>query len=651
MRDAIATIAEDAIEPESTRKHGDASGRSPASAPSRATRARTAPWFAGSWATPSRRFRRFQTKAAFIRRKRRKTDLRPRAVPETETTHRRRRRAPRPRPRPPPSPGSAAPSPRCPWARCSRARAVARTTDPRGGAADAAEDPVKRLVQGALRAATEEEAGAEASSLGAYGALTEEEEERKKAILDTLARLDAATANGDGDGDVSDGDEETSSSSRLRELQTELIRLETKRVKAAAGGASNATLSTAFALTPQGGLDRARSSAPPRAARIGGGPAQRAALRGCAPGADRASGAARRRRAGGGRAGERPRGDARSERGRRERGGRGRGGGGGVGARRAPGVARTPRGATLRPRRDLSRGSASGNERDRHRSPTTHAPSSSRKEPSRNRGIGNRKERRGVSHAETPVWNQNVGTETRGSRARRTGARADALPVRRFGSAPEGRGPEASRKHAALAVWPDGGLPEAVLPPRGVRERAPVRLPARVRAPPTPSAGAPRRSQSRLRAARGEARPPVSRRRMTRPAHRSRSPARGRTRRRSTARSARRATARRSPSPPSPWAAPGGSPRRSARPRRRVLGPGRTRTTPRVRSARNAFRAATRCRASPSPERDVPWGTSTAMVATAFRRTRDTRFPRGRDLGTAPARNPLSGRRAVAFRA
>jgi len=40
-------------------------------------------------------------------------------------------------------------------------------------------------------------------------------------------------------------------SSRLHELQTELIRLETKRVKAAAGGASNATLSTALALTPQ----------------------------------------------------------------------------------------------------------------------------------------------------------------------------------------------------------------------------------------------------------------------------------------------------------------------------------------------------------------------------------------------------------------
>jgi len=135
------------------------------------------------------------------------------------------------------------------------------STDPHGGAADAAEDPVMRLVQGALRAATEEEAGAEASSLGAYGALTEEEEARKKAILDALARLDAAAANGDGDGDgsdASDGKEQASeasfsafSSSRLHELQTELIRLETKRVKAAAGGASNATLSTALALTPQ----------------------------------------------------------------------------------------------------------------------------------------------------------------------------------------------------------------------------------------------------------------------------------------------------------------------------------------------------------------------------------------------------------------
>ena len=85
---------------ESTRKHGDASGRSRVRAfpgPRAHGQRRGSRTLVGDG--PSRRFRRFQTKAAFIRRKRRKTDLRPRAVPETETTHRRRRRARRARAR------------------------------------------------------------------------------------------------------------------------------------------------------------------------------------------------------------------------------------------------------------------------------------------------------------------------------------------------------------------------------------------------------------------------------------------------------------------------------------------------------------------------------------------------------------------------
>ena len=252
VRDAIATIAEDAIEPESTRKHGDASGRSPASAPSPGHARTDSAVVRGLVGDAIAKVSAVSDESGFHQTKATK-DGSPSARRSGDGDD-----APSSPTRAAPAPASSAKSR---FRRAvsavsmgslfARARPRTRTTDPRGGAADAAEDPVKRLVQGALRAATEEEAGAEASSLGAYGALTEEEEERKKAILDTLARLDAATANGDGDGDVSDGDEETSSSSRLRELQTELIRLETKRVKAAAGGASNATLSTAFALTPQ----------------------------------------------------------------------------------------------------------------------------------------------------------------------------------------------------------------------------------------------------------------------------------------------------------------------------------------------------------------------------------------------------------------
>ena len=266
--DAIATIAEDAVEPEST-VAGDASGRSSASAPVAPGHARTDSavvrgLVGDAIAKVSDAVSDesgFQTKApdgSPPARVGSRGDGAP-SAPTRETL---------------PAPASSAKSRfRRAVSAVSMGSLFARagprrdatppgSTDPHGGAADAAEDPVMRLVQGALRAATEEEAGAEASSLGAYGALTEEEEARKKAILDALARLDAAAANGDGDGDgsdASDGKEQAStsasfsafSSSRLHELQTELIRLETKRVKAAAGGASNATLSTALALTPQ----------------------------------------------------------------------------------------------------------------------------------------------------------------------------------------------------------------------------------------------------------------------------------------------------------------------------------------------------------------------------------------------------------------
>jgi len=264
--DAIATIAEDAVEPEST-VAGDASGRSSASAPVAPGHARTDSAVvrglvgdAIAKVSAVSDESGFQTKA-------------PDGSPPARVGSR-GDGAPSAPTRAAPAPASSAKSRfRRAVSAVSMGSLFARagprrdatppgSTDPHGGAADAAEDPVMRLVQGALRAATEEEAGAEASSLGAYGALTEEEEARKKAILDALARLDAAAANGDGDGDgsdASDGKEQAStsasfsafSSSRLHELQTELIRLETKRVKAAAGGASNATLSTALALTPQ----------------------------------------------------------------------------------------------------------------------------------------------------------------------------------------------------------------------------------------------------------------------------------------------------------------------------------------------------------------------------------------------------------------
>ena len=259
--DAIATIAEDAVEPEST-VAGDASGRSSASAPVAPGHARTDSAVvrglvgdAIAKVSAVSDESGFQTKAPDgsppARRSRgdgAETSAPTRAAPAPASSAKSRfRRA------------VSAVSMGSLFARAGPRRDATPpgSTDRRGGAADAAEDPVMRLVQGALRAATEEEAGAEASSLGAYGALTEEEEARKKAILDALARLDAAAANGDGDGDgsdASDGKEQASeafSSSRLHELQTELIRLETKRVKAAAGGASNATLSTALALTPQ----------------------------------------------------------------------------------------------------------------------------------------------------------------------------------------------------------------------------------------------------------------------------------------------------------------------------------------------------------------------------------------------------------------
>ena len=112
--------------------------------------------------------------------------------------------------------------------RSSTPRGSARPrADPRGFGRDGSEDPVKRLVQEALRGATEKEADAEASSFGAYGALTAEEETRKKALLSALARLDAPS---EGEG-ASDGATKTVLSA---ELQAELVLLEAKRVKAAA---------------------------------------------------------------------------------------------------------------------------------------------------------------------------------------------------------------------------------------------------------------------------------------------------------------------------------------------------------------------------------------------------------------------------------
>ena len=129
--------------------------------------------------------------------------------------------------------------------------------DPRVSANDdGGLDPVRSLVQGALRAAAEKEADTEASSFGAYGALSVEEEAREKTIFSALARLDAVVEN--------ENENETNEGS-ASSLQAELVLLEAKRVKAAAafrvGGhsagadaganAKTAELSRTLALTPQ----------------------------------------------------------------------------------------------------------------------------------------------------------------------------------------------------------------------------------------------------------------------------------------------------------------------------------------------------------------------------------------------------------------
>ena len=130
--------------------------------------------------------------------------------------------------------------------------------DPRVSANDdGGLDPVRSLVQGALRAAAEKEADTEASSFGAYGALSVEEEAREKTIFSALARLDANGKENENENETNEG----SASS----LQAELVLLEAKRVKAAAafrvGGhsagadtganAKTAELSRTLALTPQ----------------------------------------------------------------------------------------------------------------------------------------------------------------------------------------------------------------------------------------------------------------------------------------------------------------------------------------------------------------------------------------------------------------
>ena len=125
--------------------------------------------------------------------------------------------------------------------------------DPRVFANDGVgSDPVRSLVQGALRAATEKEADTEASSFGAYGALSVEEEAREKTLFSALALLDAnENAN---ENETNGGD--------AFSLQAELVLLEAKRVKAAAaarivGGHSagenskTEELSRTLALTPQ----------------------------------------------------------------------------------------------------------------------------------------------------------------------------------------------------------------------------------------------------------------------------------------------------------------------------------------------------------------------------------------------------------------
>ena len=127
--------------------------------------------------------------------------------------------------------------------------------DPRASANDdVGLDPVRSLVQGALRAATEKEADTEASSFGAYGALSVEEEAREKTLFSALALLDGTHANENAN------ENETNEGSAFS-LQAELVLLEAKRVKAAAasrvGGHSaaanskTAELSRTLALTPQ----------------------------------------------------------------------------------------------------------------------------------------------------------------------------------------------------------------------------------------------------------------------------------------------------------------------------------------------------------------------------------------------------------------
>jgi hypothetical protein len=124
--------------------------------------------------------------------------------------------------------------------------------DPRVFANDGVgSDPVRSLVQGALRAATEKEADTEASSFGAYGALSVEEEAREKTLFSALALLDA---------NENANENETNEGSAFS-LQAELVLLEAKRVKAAAasrvGGHSagenskTEELSRTLALTPQ----------------------------------------------------------------------------------------------------------------------------------------------------------------------------------------------------------------------------------------------------------------------------------------------------------------------------------------------------------------------------------------------------------------
>jgi hypothetical protein len=110
-------------------------------------------------------------------------------------------------------------------------------------------------VQGALRAATEKEADTEASSFGAYGALSVEEEAREKTLFSALALLDAKE-NANENANENETNEGSASS-----LQAELVVLEAKRVKAAAASrvgahsaganAKTAELARTLALTPQ----------------------------------------------------------------------------------------------------------------------------------------------------------------------------------------------------------------------------------------------------------------------------------------------------------------------------------------------------------------------------------------------------------------